>query len=61
MLSGLRNGLVSDCMKLFGFLLEQANEKDLGANTHEGDTLEQVKTILSKAVNFDHGHCTTGE
>ena len=53
-LTGLTNYSVSDFVKLFEFFLQKANTKALDNDTHEGNTLEQVKTILSKAVDAHH-------
>ena len=41
-------------MKLFDFLLQQSKAKALYTDTHEGNILEQVKIILSKAVDAYH-------
>ena len=57
-LTGLTNCSVPDIVKLFNFLLQQAKMKALDTVTHEGNTLEQIKVILSKAVDVCHSLCT---
>ena len=51
MLIGLTNFSVHDFMKLFDFLLQQAKANALDTETQKKHTLEQVKTILKKAVS----------
>ena len=48
-------------MKLFDFLLKQAKANALDTDTHEGNALEQVKRILSKADDAYHSLCTAGK
>ena len=45
MLTDMTNCSVSNFVKVFYFLLKQAKAKALDTDTHEGDTLKQVKTI----------------
>ena len=54
MLTCLTNCLVPDFPKLFEFLLQQTKAKALDTDNHEGNTFEQVKTILSKVVDAYH-------
>ena len=44
-------------VKLFDFLLQKAKVKSLDSDTHQGNILEQVKAILSKAVDACHSLC----
>ena len=46
---------------MFNFLLQQAKAKTLDTGTYEGNMLEQVKTILSKAVDAYHSLFTAGK
>ena len=46
---------------LFDFLLQQAKVNALDTDTHEENTLEQVKAILSKAVGAYHSLCKVGK
>ena len=60
-LTGLTNSSISDFVRLFGFLLQQAKEKPLDADIYERNTLENVKSILSKANDFYHSLCAAGK
>ena len=55
-LTGLTNCSVLDFVK-FDFLLQQAKVKVLDTDSHEENTLEQVKAILGKAVDAYHSLC----
>ena len=55
--TGLTNCSVPDFAKLFDFLLQQAMVKALDNDTHEGNMLQQVKAILSIAVDACHSLC----
>ena len=57
-LTGLIKFSVSYFVKVFDFLLHQAKMKDLGTDTHNVISLEQLKTIMSKAVDAYHSLCT---
>ena len=59
-LTGLTNS-VPDSVKQYDFLLQQAKAKALDTDSHEGNTLEQVKTILSQDVDAYHNLCTAGK
>ena len=61
MLTGLINCSVPDFVKLFDLLLQQGKAKALDNDIHEGSMLEQVKTILSKAVYAYLCQCTVGK
>ena len=61
MLTGLTNCSVPEFVKLFDFLLEEAKVKALDPGAHKGNTLEQVKIILSKAVDAYHSLCIAGK
>ena len=60
-LTGLTNCSIPDFVKLFHFLLQYTKAKALGTDTHGGNMLEQIKTILSKAVDAYHSLCTAGK
>ena len=57
-LTGLTNCSVPDFVKLFDFLFQQNKMKALNTDTHEGNTLGHIKTILNKAVVAYHSLCT---
>ena len=59
-LTGLTNSSVPHFI-LFVFVLQQANAKALEFDTHWSSTFEQVKTILSKAVDTHHSLSTAGK
>ena len=62
-LTGLTRCSVPEFNKLFDFLLQGARTSVLdidGMSSHD-DTLEQVKIILSKAVDAYHALCTAGK
>ena len=61
MLTGLTNCSVTDFVKLFDFLLQKAKVKALDTDIHEGNTLEQVKAILSKTTYVYQAFCTEGK
>ena len=61
MLMGLTNYSLPDFVKLFNFLLQWAQPKDLDTGTHEWNTLEQVKTILRKAVDAIGSLCSANK
>ena len=50
-LTDLTNSSVPNFVKLFDFLIQQVKVKALDTDTHQGNTLEQVTVILSKAVD----------
>ena len=53
-LTCLTNCSIPDFVKLFDFLLQQCKSKAFDTDTHERNTLEQVKIILSLAVDAHH-------
>ena len=59
--TSMTNSSVPDFVKMFDFFLQQANVKALDTVTHEGNTLEKTKAILSKAVDANHSLCTAGK
>ena len=61
-LEGLTNCSVPDFTKLFDFLLQAARVNALELDeANKGDTLAQVKEIMSKAVDAYHALCTAGK
>ena len=61
MITSLTNCLVSDFVKQFDFLLQKAKAKAFDTDTHEGNTLEKVMKILSKAVDAYYCLYTAGK
>ena len=61
-LKGLTNCSVPDFTELFDFLLQAARVNALELDeANKGDTLAQVKEIMSKAVDAYHALCTAGK
>ena len=52
---------ILDFVKLFYILLQQIKEKALDVDACEGRTLEQVKAIMTKAVDANHCVCTVSK
>ena len=50
-----------DFVKLFDLLMQQTKAKALDIDNHEGNKFEQVKTILSNAVDAYHSLCTASK